>query len=105
MLAQGCSVSAVARIKCIKPSAKVIGVEALPWWQRAPLDPCGACHNDARFTEVSTASSPNLRRCDILGISYIIRRRRRPLALLAGPHRRGRTARCWGAHNPGRVYK
>jgi len=28
-----------AGIKAIEPSAKVVSVETLPWWQSAPLDP------------------------------------------------------------------
>ncbi|MEO8206138.1 MAG: hypothetical protein ABI615_08150, partial [Chthoniobacterales bacterium] len=36
---------AASRIKTIKPSAKVVSVEALPWWNRAPLDPGGLIYN------------------------------------------------------------
>ena len=36
---------AAARIKEIKPSAKVVSVEALPWWKHGPLDPGGLIYN------------------------------------------------------------
>ena len=60
---------AAARIKSIKPTAKVMSVEALPWWERAPLDPGGAIYKTMIHGNVD-----HLDRiydvCDILGINY-----------------------------------
>ena len=75
---------AAARIKSIKPSAKVMSVEALPWWQRAPLDPGGVIYNTMIHGNVD-----HLDRiydvCDILGINYYYSQAPGPLSLLAEP--------------------
>jgi beta-glucosidase len=79
---------AATRIKSIKPSAKVVSVEALPWWQRAPLDPGGLIYNT-----MIHGNTDHLDRiydvCDILGINYYYSQVPGPLSLLAGPYRRG----------------
>ncbi len=79
---------AAARIKAIKPSAKVVSVEALPWWERAPLDPGGLIFNTMIHGNVD-----HLDRiydvCDILGINYYYSQAPGPVSLLAGPSRRG----------------
>ena len=79
---------AAARIKAIKPTAKVMSVQALPWWQRAPLDPGGLIFNTMIHGNVD-----HLDRiydvCDILGINYYYSQAPGPVSLLAGPSRRG----------------
>ena len=79
---------AAARIKAIKPTAKVMSVEALPWWERAPLDPGGLIFNTMIHGNVD-----HLDRiydvCDILGINYYYSQAPGPVSLLAGPGRRG----------------
>ncbi len=79
---------AAARIKAIKPSAKVVSVEALPWWERAPLDPGGLIYNT-----MIHGNTDHLDRiydvCDILGINYYYSQRPGPISLLTGLCRRG----------------
>jgi len=79
---------AAARIKAIKPTAKVMSVEALPWWERAPLDPGGLIYNT-----MIHGNTDHLDRvydvCDILGINYYYSQAPGPISLLAGPYRRG----------------
>lgn len=79
---------AAAKIKAVKPSAKVVSVEALPWWQRAPLDPGGIIYNTMIHGNVD-----HLDRiydvCDILGINYYYSQAPGPLSLLAQPYRHG----------------
>jgi len=80
---------AAARIKAIKPSAKVVSVEALPWWERAPLDPGGLIYNT-----MIHGNTDHLDRiydvCDILGINYYYSQAPGPISLLAGPSMRGK---------------
>ncbi len=75
-------------IKKIKPAAKVMSVEALPWWERAPLDPGGIIYETMIHGNVD-----HLDRiydvCDILGINYYYSQRPGPVSLLAEPYRRG----------------
>jgi len=80
---------AAARIRAIKPSARVMSVEALPWWERAPLDPGGLIYNT-----MIHGNTDHLDRiydvCDVLGINYYYSQRPGPISLLAGPSRRGK---------------
>jgi len=96
---------AAARIKAIKPSAKVVSVEALPWWQRAPLDPGGLIYNT-----MIHGNTDHLDRiydvCDILGINYYYSQAPGPISLLAGPSRRGHNFTMMGWRiNPEGLYK
>jgi beta-glucosidase len=96
---------AASRIKAIKPSAKVVSVEALPWWERAPLDPGGLIYNT-----MIHGNTDHLDRiydvCDILGINYYYSQRPGPLSLLAGPYRRGPNFTMMGWRiNPNGLYK
>ncbi len=79
---------AAARIKRIKPGAKVVSVEALPWWKRAPLDPGGLIYNTMIHQNID-----HLDRvydvCDILGINYYYSQAPGPVSLLAEPYRHG----------------
>ena len=96
---------AAARIKSIKPSAKVMSVEALPWWERAPLDPGGMIYNTMIHGNVD-----HLDRiydvCDILGINYYYSQAPGPISLLAGPSRRGHNFTMMGWRiDPDGLYK
>jgi beta-glucosidase len=96
---------AATRIKAIKPSAKVVSVEALPWWERAPLDPGGLIYNT-----MIHGNTDHLDRiydvCDILGINYYYSQRPGPISLLAGPYRRGPNFTMMGWRiNPNGLYK
>lgn len=94
-----------AIVKKIKPSAKILSVEALPWWQRAPLDPGGLIYNT-----MIHGNTDHLDRvydvCDILGVNYYYSQRTGPVSLLAGPSRRGKkfTMMGWDI-NPEGLYK
>lgn len=96
---------AASRIKAIKPSAKVVSVEALPWWERAPLDPGGLIYNT-----MIHGNTDHLDRiydvCDILGINYYYSQAPGPLSLLAEPYRRGHNFTMMGWRiNPEGLYK
>ena len=96
---------AAARIKAIKPSAQVLSVEALPWWQRALLDPGGLIYNT-----MIHGNTDHLDRvydvCDILGINYYYSQAPGPISLLAGPYRRGPNFTMMGWQiNPGGLYE
>lgn len=86
---------AASVIKDIRPSAKVVSVEALPWWERAPLDPGGLIYNT-----MIHGNTDHLDRvydvCDILGINYYYSQRPGPISLLAMPHRRGHNLSMMG---------
>jgi beta-glucosidase len=95
---------AAARIKKIKPSAKVVSVEALPWWQRAALDPGGLI-----FNTMIHGNTDHLDRiydvCDIIGINYYYSQAPGPISLIAGPSWRGKRFTMMGwAINPGGLY-
>ena len=79
---------AAARIKEIKPSAKVVSVEALPYWKHGPLDPGGLIYNT-----VQHANFDHLDRiydvCDIIGFNYYYSQVAGPLSLLSESYRHG----------------
>lgn len=93
-----------AIVKTIKPSAKIVSVEALPWWQRAPLDPGGLIYNT-----MIHGNTDHLDRvydvCDILGVNYYYSQRPGPISLIAGPSIRGKhfTMMGWDI-NPNGLY-
>jgi len=96
---------AAARIKAIKPTAKVLSVEALPWWERAPLDPGGLIYNTMLH-----GNTDHLDRiydvCDILGINYYYSQVPGPISLIVGPSRRGSDFTMMGWRiDPGGLYK
>ena len=96
---------AAARIKAINPTAQVVSVEALPWWERAPLDPGGLIYNT-----MIHGNTDHLDRiydvCDIIGINYYYSQRPGPLSLLAAPYRRGPNFTMMGWRiNPDGLYK
>lgn len=79
---------AAARIKEVKPSAKVVSVEALPWWNEGPLDPGGLFYNT-----VQHANFDHLDRiydvCDIIGFNYYYSQTAGPFSLLSESYRHG----------------
>jgi beta-glucosidase len=93
-----------AIVKKIRPDAKIVSVEALPWWQRAPLDPGGLIYNT-----MIHGNTDHLDRvydvCDYLGINYYYSQRPGPVTLLAGPSFRGKhfTMMGWDI-NPAGLY-
>ncbi len=93
-----------AIVKKLNPSAKIVSVEALPWWQRAPLDPGGLIYNT-----MIHGNTDHLDRvydvCDILGINYYYSQAPGPISLLAGPSMRGKhfTMMGWDI-NPNGLY-
>ena len=96
---------AAERIKAIKPTAKVMSVEALPWWDRAPLDPGGAIYETMIHGNVD-----HLDRvydvCDIVGFNYYYSQAPGPLSLLSEPYRRGHNFTMMGWRiNPDGLYK
>lgn len=96
---------AAARIKAIKPTAKVMSVEALPWWERAPLDPGGAIYNTmihGNIDHLDRISDV----CDIIGFNYYYSQAPGPVSLLAGPYRRGHNFTMMGWYiDPDGLYK
>ena len=79
---------AAARIKKLKPTAKVVSVEALPWWERSLLDPGGLIYNTMIHGNID-----HLDRvwdvCDIIGINYYYSQKTSPASFLAESFRRG----------------
>ncbi len=95
---------AAARIKAIKPTAKVMSVEALPWWNRGPLDPGGLIYNTMIHGNVD-----HLDRiydvCDILGVNYYYSQATGPLSLLSESSRHGHNFTMMGWRiNPKGLY-
>jgi len=79
---------AAARIKEIKPSAKVVSVEALPWWKHGPLDPGGLIYNTVQHSNFD-----HLDRiydvCDIIGFNYYYSQSAGPISFLSESYRHG----------------
>lgn len=97
--------NAAAIVKKQNPSAKIVSVEALPWWQRAPLDPGGLIYNT-----MIHGNTDHLDRiydvCDILGINYYYSQAPGPISLIAGPSRRGKKFTMMGWRiDPEGLYK
>lgn len=79
---------AAARIKEVKPTAKVLSVEALPWWEHGPLDPGGIVYNTvmhANFDHLDWIYDV----CDIIGFNYYYIQKAGPLSLLSESYRHG----------------
>jgi len=79
---------AAATIKKVKPSAKVLSVEALPWWKHGPLDPGGLLYNT-----VMHSNFDHLDRvydvCDIIGFNYYYSQVAGPISFLSEGSRHG----------------
>jgi beta-glucosidase len=88
---------AASIIKSVKPSAKVMSVEALPWWKRSILDPGGLVYNTMQH-----GNTDHLDRiydvCDILGINYYYAKSTDPVAILLSPNVRGKNFTMMGWH-------
>lgn len=96
---------AAAIVKKQNPSAKIVSVEALPWWERAPLDPGGLIYNT-----MIHGNTDHLDRvydvCDILGINYYYSQAPGPISLIAGPSLRGKKFTMMGWRiNPEGLYQ
>lgn len=96
---------AAARIKKIKPKAKVLAIEALPWWEGSPLDPGGIF-----YTTMIHGNIDHLDRvydvCDILGINYYYSQHASPTSLIAESWRRGHNYSMMGWYiDPNGLYK
>jgi beta-glucosidase len=95
-----------ARItRSIRKDAVILSVEALPWWERAPLDPGGLIYNT-----MIHGNTDHLDRvydvCDILGINYYYSQRPGPYTLLTMPYRRGHNFTMMGWRiNPDGLYR
>jgi len=79
---------AASRIKRIKPSALVLSVEAMPWWERAPVDVTGYFYRSLFHTNFDHLDRVH-DVCDLLGINYYYSQKVGPLAYLSQPYRRG----------------
>ena len=96
---------AAAIVKRNAPNAKIVSVEALPWWERAPLDPGGLIYNT-----MIHGNTDHLDRiydvCDIVGINYYYSQAPGPITLLVGPSIRGKHFTMMGWRiDPGGLYK
>jgi beta-glucosidase len=92
-------------IKKVKPTAKVLSVEALPCWERSPLDPGGLFYNTMTHGNID-----HLDRiwdvCDIVGINYYYSQKASPISFLAERYRRGSNYSMMGWRiNPEGLYK
>ncbi|MFZ4116642.1 MAG: family 1 glycosylhydrolase [Chthoniobacterales bacterium] len=78
---------AAARIKEIKPDAKIVSVEAIPYWYHGPLDPGGIIYNTVEhnaFDHLDKVYDV----CDIIGFNYYYSQVAGPLSMLTqGSHR------------------
>jgi beta-glucosidase len=96
---------AASTVKRIKPSAKVLSVDALPWWKRGWLDPGGVIYNTmihGNFDHLDRIYDV----CDIIGFNYYYSQRAGPLSILADPYRRGHNFTMMGWRiDPNALYK
>ncbi len=79
---------AAARIKEIEPQAKILSVEAIPYWYRGPLDPGGIIYNTVEhdaFDHLDKIYDV----CDIIGFNYYYSQTAGPLSMLTQSSRRG----------------
>jgi beta-glucosidase len=79
---------AARRIKSVKPSAKVVAIEALPWWDKSGFDPGALIFNTMVHGNID-----HLDRiwdvCDIIGINYYYSQKAGVFSLLSESRRRG----------------
>lgn len=91
-------------VKSVKPSAKIVSVEAMPWWERAPIDVTGYLQRSmihTNFDHLDRVADV----CDILGINYYYSQKVGPLAYLSIPYRRGHNFTMMGWRiNPEGLY-
>jgi beta-glucosidase len=96
---------AASTVKQIKPSAKVLSVDALPWWKKGWLDPGGIIYNTmihGNFDHLDRIYDV----CDIIGFNYYYSQRAGPLSILADPYRRGHNFTMMGWRiDPNALYK
>ena len=79
---------AAARVKEIKPDAKIVSVEAIPYWYHGPLDPGGIIYNTVEhdaFDHLDKIYDV----CDIIGFNYYYSQVAGPLSMLTHGSRHG----------------
>lgn len=79
---------AAARIKEIEPHAKILSVEAIPYWYHGPLDPGGMIYNTVEhnaFDHLDKIYDV----CDIIGFNYYYSQTAGPLSMLTQSARHG----------------
>ncbi len=78
---------AAAILKRVNPDALVLSVEALPWWNRSPVDVTHALHNfmqQSNFDHLDAIYDV----CDVIGFNYYYSQVAGPMSLInAGSHR------------------
>ncbi|MFI0347598.1 MAG: family 1 glycosylhydrolase [Chthoniobacterales bacterium] len=79
---------AAARIKEITPNAKIISVEATPYWYPGPLDPGGIIYNTVEHNDFDHLDKI-YDVCDIIGFNYYYSQVAGPISLLTEPSHHG----------------
>lgn len=79
---------AAARIKEIRPTAKILSIEATPYWYRGPLDPGGIIYNTVEHNDFDHLDKI-YDVCDIIGFNYYYSQVAGPISFLTEPSRRG----------------
>ncbi len=78
---------AALRIKAIQPEAKILSIEAIPYWYRGPLDPGGIIYNTVEHNAFDHLDKI-YDLCDIIGFNYYYSQVAGPLSMLTqGSHR------------------
>jgi beta-glucosidase len=88
---------AAARIKEIKPDAKIVSVEAIPYWYHGPFDPGGIIYNTVEhnaFDHLDKVYDV----CDIIGFNYYYSQIAGPLSMLTQGSHRGTHFTMMGWH-------
>jgi beta-glucosidase len=88
---------AAARIKEIQPDAKIVSIEAIPYWYHGPLDPGGMIYNTVEhnaFDHLDKIYDV----CDIIGFNYYYSQIAGPLSMLTQGSHRGTHFTMMGWH-------
>ena len=88
---------AAARIKEITPTAKIMSVEAIPYWYHGPLDPGGIVYNTVEhnaFDHLDKIYDV----CDIIGFNYYYSQIAGPLSMLTQSSHHGTHFTMMGWH-------
>ncbi|MCX6957351.1 MAG: family 1 glycosylhydrolase [Verrucomicrobiae bacterium] len=88
---------AATRIKQITPDAKIMSVEAIPYWYRGPLDPGGIMYNTVEHN-VFDHLDKIYDCCDIIGFNYYYSQVAGPLSLLTQSRHHGTHFSMMGWH-------
>lgn len=79
---------AAARVKEINPNAKILSIEATPYWYRGPLDPGGVIYNTVEHNDFDHLDKI-YDVCDIIGFNYYYSQMAGPISLLTEPSHHG----------------